>query len=65
MITSLYLVSNALYVYAVHIFINSIFGRCVFDKRIEFLTYVIFYSCLLYTSPSPRAMRRSRMPSSA
>lgn len=41
MITSLYLVSNALYVYAVHIFINSIFGRCVFDKRIEFLTYVI------------------------
>lgn len=44
MITSLYLVSNALYVYAVHIFINSIFGRCVFDKRIEFLTYVIFYS---------------------
>ena len=24
-----------------------------------------FYSCLLYTSPSPRDMRRSRMPSSA
>ena len=23
------------------------------------------YSCLLYTSPSPRDMRRSRMPSSA
>ena len=26
---------------------------------------VIIYSCLLYTSPSPRDMRRSRMPSSA
>ena len=25
----------------------------------------VFYSCLLYTSPSPRDMRRSRMPSSA
>ena len=24
-----------------------------------------FYGCLLYTSPSPRDMRRSRMPSSA
>ena len=24
-----------------------------------------FYNCLLYTSPSPRDMRRSRMPSSA
>ncbi|GAB5783871.1 hypothetical protein JMUB7526_28680 [Staphylococcus aureus] len=23
------------------------------------------YGCLLYTSPSPRDMRRSRMPSSA
>ena len=23
------------------------------------------YACLLYTSPSPRDMRRSRMPSSA
>ena len=26
---------------------------------------VDFYTCLLYTSPSPRDMRRSRMPSSA
>ena len=24
-----------------------------------------YYFCLLYTSPSPRDMRRSRMPSSA
>ena len=25
----------------------------------------VLYPCLLYTSPSPRDMRRSRMPSSA
>ena len=25
----------------------------------------LFQTCLLYTSPSPRDMRRSRMPSSA
>ena len=24
-----------------------------------------YYDCLLYTSPSPRDMRRTRMPSSA
>ena len=30
-----------------------------FDK------YKYYYDCLLYTSPSPRDMRRSRMPSSA
>ena len=27
--------------------------------------HVIYRRCLLYTSPSPRDMRRSRMPSSA
>ena len=26
---------------------------------------MIFYTCLLYTSPSPRDKRQSRMPSSA
>ena len=26
---------------------------------------LLFENCLLYTSPSPRDMRRSRMPSSA
>ena len=30
---------------------------------VAFLT--VLYGCLLYTSPSPRDMRRSRMPSSA
>ena len=41
MITSLYLVSNALYVYAVHIFINSIFGICDI-LFFEFLHLYIF-----------------------
>ena len=30
-----------------------------------YLETVLLYICLLYTSPSPRDMRRSRMPSSA
>ena len=30
-----------------------------------FQSYDVYLSCLLYTSPSPRDMRRSRMPSSA
>ena len=30
-----------------------------------FTIFASFSSCLLYTSPSPRDMRRSRMPSSA
>ena len=29
------------------------------------IAYGVVISCLLYTSPSPRDMRRSRMPSSA
>ena len=29
------------------------------------ISFIYFYICLLYTSPSPRDMRRSRMPSSA
>ena len=31
----------------------------------ELIPIELIYSCLLYTSPSPRDMRRSRMPSSA
>ena len=38
----------------------------VFPKRIEAVAKVVRYgSCLLYTSPSPRDQRGSRMPSSA
>ena len=31
----------------------------------EQIDNILAYTCLLYTSPSPRDMRRSRMPSSA
>ena len=38
------------------------------NQRLEFLgdrVLGLVMACLLYTSPSPRDMRRSRMPSSA
>ena len=39
------------------------------DKKVNEVTPALFAAgptpCLLYTSPSPRDMRRSRMPSSA
>ena len=40
-----------------------IFWICVAIGVVVFS--VMFYSCLLYTSPSPRDRTRSRMPSSA
>ena len=33
--------------------------------KLTLLTVTIVYTCLLYTSPSPRDRTRSRMPSSA
>ena len=53
---------------------NSIRGKVNFIDETEYKiksTYIHgvldgrLYGCLLYTSPSPRDMRRSRMPSSA
>ena len=32
---------------------------------LDALTYALFNNCLLYTSPSPRDLSTSRMPSSA
>ena len=40
-------------------------GMQVSDPEAREHIYGMPYSCLLYTSPSPRDMRRSRMPSSA
>ena len=34
-------------------------------KTVEALTHKVVSACLLYTSPSPRDLMRSRMPSSA
>ena len=35
------------------------------DEAIEIVSKVCAYTCLLYTSPSPRDLSTSRMPSSA
>ena len=37
----------------------------IIDNAQEIVDNAIAYSCLLYTSPSPRDKRQSRMPSSA
>ena len=36
-----------------------------YSDQTEYVESNAPYTCLLYTSPSPRDMRRSRMPSSA
>ena len=40
-------------------------GSCNGDFSLEEITTNTILSCLLYTSPSPRDKRQSRMPSSA
>ena len=41
-------------------------GLCVsMDGSIEKVAFELLVGCLLYTSPSPRDKRQSRMPSSA
>ena len=51
--------------------LNNLEGACeimkpLIDKRPIFLTWLpLSHSCLLYTSPSPRDVEESRMPSSA
>ena len=40
-------------------------NHCEIDTRMQMYTGDESKDCLLYTSPSPRDMRRSRMPSSA
>ena len=38
---------------------------CAMEKRIDAIMTAPIHNCLLYTSPSPRDQRGSRMPSSA
>ena len=42
---------------------QGVFDPSLFDRRLQ--KAATFLSCLLYTSPSPRDQRGSRMPSSA
>ena len=45
---------------------EEVYGRIALgDKDDVDAAVEAAYTCLLYTSPSPRDMRRSRMPSSA
>ena len=41
------------------------YERCIPGVSIGLLFGNVYYACLLYTSPSPRDQRGSRMPSSA
>ena len=41
------------------------FVKSYFSNRKQYVVYSGVNSCLLYTSPSPRDKRQSRMPSSA
>ena len=50
---------------AANLFGAPIAGAGVGIDNIAFLSWFQYGGCLLYTSPSPRDMRRSRMPSSA
>ena len=45
--------------------LSKLLERMVTRRLQEYLESVNFYTCLLYTSPSPRDKRQSRMPSSA
>ena len=59
----------------VHVLSHGLhYASCVFEGervydgsifKLEEHTSRLFYSCLLYTSPSPRDRQKSRMPSSA
>ena len=46
-------------------FDGNLFQLTVRRDEANALIYAWSYICLLYTSPSPRDMRRTRMPSSA
>ena len=48
-----------------HAEVNAIRQACRTLDNWDLSGCVMYSSCLLYTSPSPRDMRRSRMPSSA
>ena len=44
---------------------NITYGKNLPKKDLKGVGYPVYGACLLYTSPSPRDQRGSRMPSSA
>ena len=48
-----------------HFTINDLAKKISEDLNEKISLATVYNTCLLYTSPSPRDMRRSRMPSSA
>ena len=57
--------SNTLWESSVGDLIRENFSRPIYGLPQAEPVFNLNYICLLYTSPSPRDMRRSRMPSSA
>lgn len=43
--TALYLLSNALHVYAMYVFITAILGKSCLSKKFEAFTYIAYYLC--------------------
>ena len=52
-------------VFGLDIGTRNVVGTVGYKTENEFVVVAQYMLCLLYTSPSPRDMRRSRMPSSA
>ena len=44
---------------------NTEFVSGLYERDSDFLKFAMYPDCLLYTSPSPRDLSTSRMPSSA
>ena len=51
--------------YLMHLAVGTSFGIIIPTSIVSVLTHHQHKACLLYTSPSPRDLGKSRMPSSA
>ena len=59
-------VSNVAFITTLYVPIVGIISRFIFKSQLHWIIWIaILLCCLLYTSPSPRDKRQSRMPSSA
>ena len=51
--------------YLMHLSVGTAFSITIFTSFVSVMTHRKHKACLLYTSPSPRDLSTSRMPSSA